>query len=165
MELLKLLSANEIVAQALAFLILLWIMRAIFWKKFLKLLDDRKDKIASEFKLIADARTDIEKTRQDYQQRLADIDDTARVRMQEAIAEGRRIAEEIRDNASKDADKLVENARATIASDVVKAKEELKNTMVDLVIDTAGKVIQEKLSEAQDKKLVSHFLDEIEDAK
>lgn len=162
MELLKLLSTNEIVAQVIAFLLLLWILRAAFWGKVLGMIDARKERIASEFKLIEDARADVERTRQDYEKRLAGIDDTARDRMQEAIAEGRRIADEIRDNASKDGDRLVENARATIAQDVARAREELKNTMAELVIDVAGKVIQEKLSEEQDKKLVEYFLKETE---
>jgi F-type H+-transporting ATPase subunit b len=162
MDLLKLLSANEIVAQTIAFLLLLAIMKSVFWKKVLKLLDDRKARIASEFKLIEDARTETERIRLDYEKRLATIDEAARAKMQEAISEGRRIADEIRENASKDGDKLVENARAIIKSDLAKAKEELKNEMVGLVIDTAGKVIQEKLSEEEDKKLVEYFLKEAE---
>jgi F-type H+-transporting ATPase subunit b len=162
MELLKLLSTNEIIAQTIAFLILLAIMRTVFWNKFLKLLDDRKERIASEFKLIEDARTETERIRLDYEKKLAAIEEAARDKMQEAINAGRRIAEEIRENASKDGDKLVENARATIKNDLAKAREELKNDMVGLVIDTAGKVIQEKLSEEEDKKLVEYFLRETE---
>ena len=162
MELLKLLSANEIVAQALAFLLLLGILRAVFWKRFLKVLDDRRERIASEFKMIESARQETERIRQDYEKKLGDIDETARNRMQEAINEGRRIADEIRDNASKEGDKLVENARITIKADLAKAKEEIKNEMVDLVIDVAGKVVQEKLSEEEDKKLVEYFIKESE---
>jgi len=161
-ELLKLLSANEIVAQALAFLLLLGILRAVFWKRFLKVLDDRRERIASEFKMIESARQETERIRQDYEKKLGDIDETARNRMQEAINEGRRIADEIRDNASKEGDKLVENARITIKADLAKAKEEIKNEMVDLVIDVAGKVVQEKLSEEEDKKLVEYFIKESE---
>jgi len=162
MELLKLLSANEIVAQTVAFLLLLGILRAVFWKRFLKLLDDRKERLASEFKMIESARRETEGIRQDYEKKLDAIAEAARIKMQEAINEGRRIAEEIRENASRDGDKLVENARVTIKADIAKAKEELKNEMVGLVIDTAGKVIQEKLSEEEDKKLVEYFLKEAE---
>ncbi len=48
MELLKLLSTNEIVAQVLSFLILLFLLRKFAWKKILKILDERKEKIALE---------------------------------------------------------------------------------------------------------------------
>ena len=162
MELLKLLSANEIVAQVIAFLLLLWILRTTFWGKVLGMLDGRKERIASEFKMIEDARAETERIRRDYEKRLGDIEEAARDKMQEAINEGRRIADEIRENASKDGDKLVENARATIKSDIAKAREELKDDMVGLVIETAGKVIQEKLSVEEDKKLVEYFLKETE---
>jgi len=163
MELLKLLSANEVIAQTIAFLLLLVIMRAVFWKKFLKLLDDRKERISSEFRMIEASRRETEKMKQDYEKKLDTIAETARDKMQEAINEGRRIGDEIRDNASKDGEKIVENARAVIKSDIAKAKEEMKNEMVGLVIDVAGKVVQEKLSVEEDRKLVEYFIKEAEE--
>jgi F-type H+-transporting ATPase subunit b len=165
MELLKLLSANEIVAQTVAFLVLLWILRKVFWNKFLKLIDDRRQRIASELKLVEDARSETERTRRSYEEKLGNIEETSRARMQEIIAEGRRIADEIRENASRDGEKIVENARTALKADIIKAKEELKDEMVDLVIDTAGKIIGEKLSEGEDKKLVEFFLREAEPGK
>jgi len=52
MELLKLLSANEIVAQIISFLLVFTLLRIFVWKHFLKILDDRRDRIASELKVI-----------------------------------------------------------------------------------------------------------------
>ena len=57
MEILKLLSANEIVAQILSFLLLLAILRIFAWKRLLKLLDDRRESIALEFRKIEDAQS------------------------------------------------------------------------------------------------------------
>lgn len=162
MELLKLLSANELVAQTIAFLLLLAVMRAVFWKRILALLDERKARIASELKRLEDERLRLDAVRGDYEERLAGIDAASRSKIQEAIAEGRRIAGEIRDSASKDGEKMIENARAAIKEDIAKAKQELKNETVELVIETAGKVVQEKLSVEEDNKLVEFFLRETE---
>ena len=63
MGLLKLLNANEIAAQIITFLILLFLMKRFAWKPFLKVLDDRRERIASEFKKIDEAKSAAEKVR------------------------------------------------------------------------------------------------------
>lgn len=160
MELLKLLSANEIVAQTAAFLILLWILRRVFWNKLLKALDDRRDRISSEYRKADDVKAEAERIRSDYASQLAAIEETGRAKIQEAIHEGRRVADEMRENASKESEKIVENAKITIKAELSKAKEELKDRMADLVIETAEKVMQEKLTEDEDRKMVEFFLKE-----
>jgi F0F1-type ATP synthase membrane subunit b/b' len=47
-ELLKMLSGSEILAQILSFFILLFLLRIFAWKKILGLLDQRKEKISSQ---------------------------------------------------------------------------------------------------------------------
>jgi len=162
MELLKLLSASEIVAQLVCFLLALAILRVFLWKRFLKILDDRKDRIASEFKDIEAARSDAEVMRKGYESRLAAIDETGRARIQEAIKEGRRIADEIRMDAQTDAEKMVENAKGSIRMELGKAKEELKDTMVDLTVRVAEHVVQEKLSDTEDRAIIERFLKEMD---
>ena len=74
MELLRLLTANEIVAQIISFLLLMAILRVFAWKKLLKLLDDRRERIASEFKKIEDTQAAVERMRVDYDKNLAGIE-------------------------------------------------------------------------------------------
>ncbi|MFA6142793.1 MAG: ATP synthase F0 subunit B [Candidatus Omnitrophota bacterium] len=96
MELLKLLSTNEIVAQTVCFLLLLVILRKFTWNKFLKLLDARKERIASDFRKIDTAKTEIERLKDSYGEKLARIEDEAREKIHAAVMEGRRASEEIR---------------------------------------------------------------------
>jgi F-type H+-transporting ATPase subunit b len=161
MELLKLLNANELVSQIVCFLILLAIMRVFLWKKFLGIIDKRREAVSSEFKNIDAMKASILLIKTEYEARLADIDDEARVRIQEATAEARKIAQEIHLKAEDDGEKLLENARANLKDEVAKAKEELKNEVVDLTIHIAEKVIQEKLSEKSDRRLVEDFIEGI----
>ena len=60
MELLKLLSTSEIIAQVVNFLLLLILMRVFFWKKVLKLLDERRDRISSQLEHIENTKKEIE---------------------------------------------------------------------------------------------------------
>lgn len=161
MELLKLLSANEIVAQAVCFLLLLAFLRVFVWKRFLKILDDRRDRIASEFKMIEAAKAAAEKLKNDYDGRIARIEEEAREKIQTAIIDGKRAAEEVREKAQGDAEKLFEKARENVKAEVAKAEERLKNKIVNITIEVAEKVIEEKLSEAGDRKLVEGFIDKL----
>lgn len=161
MELLKLLSTNEIVAQTVCFLLLLAILRKFTWNKFLKLLDARKEKIASDFRRMDAAKAEIDNLKASYVEKLARIEDEARGVIHAAVMEGRRASEDIRSKAQDDAQKIFEKARENVKVEVAKAEEKLKNRIVSLTIETAERVVEEKFSGEQDKKMVEDFIDNI----
>lgn len=161
MELLKLLSTNEIVAQTVCFLLLLVILRKFTWNKFLKLLDARKERIASDFRKIDTAKTEIERLKDSYGEKLARIEDEAREKIHAAVMEGRRASEEIRSRAQGDAQKLFEKAKESVKIEVAKAEEKLKNKIVSLTMEATEKIIEEKLSGEHDRKMIEEFIDKI----
>ena len=165
MELLKLLSTSEIFAQILSFLLLLALLRIFAWKRILKLLDDRKDRIASEFRKIDQARQAAEGMKSSYEEKLAGIENEAKARIREAMDESRRLADEIKAKAQKDGEEIFKEARDNIKVEIVKAREELKDQIAELSVSIAGKVIQEKLSEEDEKRLALDFLSQLESKK
>ena len=162
MELLKLLSANEIVAQIINFLILLILLRIFFWKRILQLLDDRKARIASEFKNIEDAKKEVEKLKSDFGVKITSIEQIAKARIEEAVEQGSKAAEKIRHDAYVESQKIIESAKAEVKHEVAKAKDELKDKIVDLVIEATENLISERLTEKDDKKIVEDFLGQID---
>ena len=162
MELLKLLNTNEIVAQVISFLVLFFLLRAFAWKKILGLLDQRKDLIASEFQKINDTKAEVEQLKVDYEKKLSATEDMARHRIQEAVAEGRIITDEVRKKAYADAEEIITNAKTSIHYELAKAKEELKEKVIELTLQATENLIQEKLSPEDDKKLVENFLKDLE---
>lgn len=162
MELLKMLSASEILAQIISFLLVLFLLKKFAWKKLLALLDARKEKIASEFKLIDSTKEELAGLKAQYAQRLSLIEEEARKLINAAISEGRAITDEIRKKAYQDAQDIIENARQNIKFELANAKQELKEKIIDLSIGAAENVIQEKLTEEGDRKLVDDFLERID---
>ena len=162
MELLKLLSANEIVAQVITFLILLFLMKRFAWKPLLKVLDDRRERIDSEFTKIDEAKASVDKLKEDYESRISSIEEEARRRIQEAVEEARLTAEKIRQEARIEGDMILAKAQDSIKAEVAKAEEELKDRIVNLTVDIASKVIQERLSVNDDAKIVETFIKEME---
>ena len=162
MELLKLLSTSEIVAQIISFLLLFFILRVLMWKRILDVLDKRKNKIATDLKTIDDAKGSVEKLKADYEARLAAAESIGNTRIQEAVVEGAKVAGEIRKEAEIQAQKILDDASANTRYELAKAKEELRDEIVDLVIKPTEHVIEEKLTPQEDRKIVENFLDRLD---
>lgn len=165
MELLKLLSANELVAHAASFLVLLLLMRIFVWGRVLKMLDKRKEKIASDLSKIEKDKVNAASIKAEYEAQLKLVDIQAQKLIRAAVQEGQKITEEIRQKAREEAHEIVENARRAVQFELEKAKRELKGELVDITIRAAENLIEEKLTVEQDRKVVEDFLRKIEGIK
>ncbi len=154
------LEIQQILTQALGFLILLFILKKIAWKPLLSLLDERREKISSEFQTIERTKSELSRLEQDYKARLAEIDAQARQRIQEAISEGQRISVEIQEKAREESKNILNKAKENIELEVAKARVELRNQVATLAIKAAEKLIKVELTEERHKRLVTEFIDE-----
>lgn len=159
------LEIQQILTQALGFIILLFLLKKFAWKPLLSLLDERRDKISSEFSNIERVKTEIGRLENDYRSKLADIDAQARQKIQEAVLEGQRIAVELQEKAREDANKTLEKAKANIEIEVAKARAELRNQMTNIAIRAAEKILQEDLNDDRHKRLVMGFIENVESVK
>ena len=156
------LAGNELVAQIVNFLLLLFILRKFFWKKILQLLDDRKARIAGEFKKIEDTQKEIAQLKSDYEAKMRTIEEAAQQRIHDAIVEARLKAEEIEQRAREDAQKAIEHGSAEIQFQIAKAKEELKQQTIEFTIQAAEHLVEKKFNAEDDKHLVADFIDRID---
>jgi len=161
---LKMLSASEIFAQILSFFLLLLLLRLFAWKKILNLLDQRKDKIRSEFERIEESKLEISRLKNDYASKIASIQEEAEIKIKEAIEEGRKINAQMRKQAHEDAQDIIDDARKQVKHEVSQVQEKLKDRIVDIALGAARTVIQEKLTEDGDRRIVENFIKEMEEA-
>ena len=161
MEILRLLNTGQMLAQIASFLILFFILRVFLWKRFLGVLDARRRRIAAELRDIENAKNKSLALVSEYEAKLADIENASRRMIQDAVAEGRRLADNVKQNAQREAELILENAKTSIKEEISRAREKLKVDIVDLTVDIAGKVIQDRLTEEQDKRIVEDFLNKV----
>ena len=154
------LEIQQILTQAIGFLVLLFILKKIAWKPLLSLLDERREKISSEFRNIERTKSELSRLEQDYKARLAEIEAQARQKIQEAVAEGQRIAVEVQEKAREEGKNILNKAKDNIELEIAKARVELRNQVASLAIRAAEKVLKEELSEERHKRLVTEFIDE-----
>jgi len=155
-ETLKLLS--QILTQLLAFLIFLWIMKRYAWRPILRLLDERREKIAGDFERIEKTKTETERLRTEYEARLRTIEQEARERIQEAIGEGRRVAQEIRERAHTDARAITNKAKENIQLEIEKARVQIKENIIRMTMAALERLLRETVSREQHERLIADFM-------
>ena len=152
---------QEILAQIVAFVILLWVLRKVAWKPLLSLLDERRNRIQEAFDKIESSRKEIDALKSDYEKKFAEIEHEARSKIQEAMAEGRGLASEIQEKARQEAREILERAKENIELEIGKARIELKDVIVSLTLQATENLLREKLDPSEHKRLISQFLEEV----
>ncbi|HLD41251.1 MAG TPA: F0F1 ATP synthase subunit B [Candidatus Omnitrophota bacterium] len=157
------LDFQQIITQAAGFLVLLVLLKLFFWRPMLSLLDERKERIASQLKDIENAKSDLSGLKADYEKRLNVIEETARLKVNEAILEGQRITREIKDQAHQEARRIIKDAREYINEEFSKAKEDLKNHIAALAVEAASRIIEAQITEKDSRRIVQDFLDKVKE--
>ena len=156
------LDLQQILSQAFSFVLLVWVLRRFAWRPLLSALDRRRAGIEEEFRRAAQAQAEVARLQQEYQQRLAKIEEEARAKIQQAILEGKRIAVEIQEQAREQASALMTKSKETIELELAKAKITLRDQMAVMTVEAVERVLRQKLDAKTDRHLVDTVLDELE---
>ncbi len=155
------LDLQQILSQALGFLLLLWVLKRFAWRPLLQALDTRRARIEDDLKQAAQQKADVERLTAQLNQRLAAIDDEARAKIQQAIAESRRIAGEIQEDARTQVQGILAKSKETIALELAKARVTLRDQLADMTVDAVERVLRQKLDAKTDQQLVAVILEEL----
>ena len=156
------LSLQEILTQALGFVLLVWVLKRIFWKPVLGALEARRQKIEEAFRQIENQKKEIESLRSDYTSRIAKIEEEARGKLQEAVDEGRRVSREIQEKSRDEAKAILTRSKEDLGLEIAKAKIELRREIAGLTLLAAEKLLREKMSEEKHREKILEMIDELE---
>jgi F-type H+-transporting ATPase subunit b len=82
------------------------------------------------------------------------------VKIQEAVAEGQKLAAEIKVDAQAQARARLERADAEIVGERAKAQKSLQEDMARLAVGGAERILRKKLDEAEQRRLIDEFIAE-----
>ena len=157
----NLIDYRQVLTQIVGFVIMVFLLRRFAWGPVLGLLEARRQKIAGEFEEAERRKAEAAELKTRYEVELRGIEAQARQRLQEAMAEGQKLAAEIKSQAQSEATQRMQQASDEIAREREKAKEILKEQMIALSVRAAEKILRQKLDEATQRQLVSEFIDEV----
>ena len=157
----NLIDWKQVITQILGFLLLVWLLRQFAWGPLLGLLEARRQKIAGEFQEADRRKAEADGLKARYESELRGIEAQARQKLMEAVAEGQKVAGEIKAQAHEDAQHRLERANDEIARENEKAKEILKERIIALSLGAAEKILRQKLDGPAQRKLATEFVDEV----
>lgn len=152
---------KQIITQMVGFLILLWVLRRFAWDRLSSILEERRTKIISELEETRKGRESLDQMRRDYEAKMAEIENQARLRVQEAVVEGQRAAKELADDARKEAHEILEKAKESIEREMAKAKAQLRDEIATIAVGAAEKIVRQEVNRQKNKELVLQYIDEV----
>lgn len=152
------LEPKLILVLGISFIILVILLNKFLFKPLMKHLDDRSREIKGTFDKIELDKKEIAQMSEEYKAKLAQIEREAYEKVQASIKEGLAAKTELISEAHAQADNVLRKAKTEIELEKQKAIVGLRNEMVNLALNAAGKLIEKEMNETTHRKLVENFL-------
>ena len=151
-----------LLSQIVNFLILFAALYFLLWKRVLKMLDERKQRIAQGLADAEQARRDRERAEAEYQQRIEQAEREREEILAKAAREGEQVREEVLTEARAEAERIIAEARAEAERDRQEMLAELRSQVASLAIAVSNKIIGETLDERRQRRLIDEFFSGIQ---
>lgn len=148
-------------AQVVNFLLLLFILKKILYKPLLKVLDERRQKIAESLKNAEEIENKLAKTEEDREKKLEVATKEAKKIIEEATKNAGTILEEAHTKAANDIAEMIQSAQNQIRSDREKMQQEIREELAELVIVSLEKITGKALNSKDQKTLIDKTIKEL----
>ena len=149
----------------LVFIVLFFALKKFAWPSIVRLTEERERTIQRQLDEAASANADAKASLEEHKHLLASAKDEA----QKLIADAKVLAEKERESllrkTREEQDGILDRAKAEIAAERERAVAELRREAVDLSLAAAAKLIQQRLEDDSDRRIVEQYLNTLEDAK
>jgi F-type H+-transporting ATPase subunit b len=136
-------------------------MRKFAWGPILDLLDQRREKIDSDYKAAERELGSAEALKADFETKLSEIKVIERERVQEAVHRGEQLADGIVTKARAEVDQTKAKSLQDLDLEARKAQKQLRDDVVHLAIGAAEKLIDERLDDQKHRQLIERYIDEL----
>ncbi len=140
------------------FIVLLVLLRLFLYKPVLKMLDERARRTQEAMELAELTKREYEQARVEVQKQIDQGRQEAQALISQALQTGERLKEESREEATKQAQAMIERTRVELESEREKIVDHLRKEFVEIAIAAAEKVIQETLDKEKHRKLIEETL-------
>lgn len=146
----------------LAFLILAFILGKFAWPVIIKSLEKRELKITEALQLAEKTREEMTALQANNEQLLKQAKEERDAILAEARKISQKMYDEAKDKANEEARRILESAKESIHFEQLKAIAEVKNTIAELSLEIAGKVLAQDMKETEKhNSYVNRLVDEI----
>lgn len=144
------------------FVLLLVVLSKYAWGPIAKGLKDREDKIRKDIEQAETARAQAEATMRQYQSQLAGAEANVRQLLEQAKADGEKLATSIRVRAQEEAEQIKEKAQREIDGARQAALRDIYEQAAVLSTNIAEKILRRNLNVDDQRELVNSSLSQLE---
>jgi len=140
------------------FIVLFVLLRLFLYKPVLKMLDERAKRTKDAMDLAEETKKEFEQAKGEVQKQIEKGRQEAQAIIAQALQTGEKLREESREEATKQAQAIVDRTRAELESEREKISQDLRREFVDIAVLAAEKVIKETLDKEKHRKLIEETL-------
>lgn len=157
-------SVSDMIWAIINFLVLLAILNKFLFKPLLVTMDNRKEQIKQDLAAAETAKTEAQKTKEEYTQQMEQAREDAQQIIEKATKIGEETKEALISQAREEAVKMTEKAQEMIRLEKEEALHQLRDEVSSLVVMAAGKVIDKTIDQEAHEQLIREFIAEVGDA-
>jgi len=149
-----------LLAQIVNFAILLFILKRFLYKPILKVLEERKNKIATSMKQSEQIQKRFEEMEIKQQEILDNAKNESAQIIGEAKSEAKTLSSQIQTEASNQADQTLRRAQETLALEKQKMVNEAKKEIVSVITLATQQVVSKVMTKKDKDQIVTEALNE-----
>jgi len=137
----------------LSFLLLLTLLRVFAWKPVLKMLQNREEKINAALNEANLAREQMRQLTADNERLLLEAKDERDAILNEARKVSQRMYDDAKTKAQEEGQRIIAAAKGDIITEKQKAIAEIRNTIAEISLEIAEKVVENEFADKQKHQL------------
>ena len=146
---------------ALSMLVMFTFLSYLLFKPVRKLLEDRKQRVADEQESAKNDRKEAAVYKEEYEQKLKEIDKEAQAILSEARKKAMKTENEIVAEAKEEAARIITRANNEIELERKRALDDMKQEMISIASAMAGKVVAASIDTSVQDELIEETLKEM----
>ncbi|NOU24188.1 MAG: F0F1 ATP synthase subunit B [Methylotenera sp.] len=150
-----------LIAQAIAFAVLIWFTVKFVWPPLLTAIETRQKEIADGLAAAQEGKSALEVAAKKSEAAIAEAKQKASEIIGQAEKRGSQIVEEAKGNAKTEGDRILANAKAEIDQEVNRAKEGLRSQVSALAIAGAEKILRKEIDAKAHSEMLSKLAAEL----
>ncbi len=150
-----------LLAQSVVFLALVWFTMKFIWPKVIEAIDKRNKEIADGLEAAARGRSELDLAQERIEKLVADARRQASEIIDQANGRAARIVEEGREEGEQERLRLVATAHSDIQREVTQARDELRDNVASIAIAGAEKILQREIDARAHGDMLQRFANQI----
>ena len=143
-----------LIAQALVMIVFVAICWRYIYPPILSVMQEREKKIADGLEAAKKADDSLEEAKLAYEKELKEAKAEAANILEKANNRASQIVTDASSKAEAEAEKIIASASTNIDNETNKAKEELRQQMADIIIDTTQKILDDEISKEKHEEIL-----------